>query len=297
MNASWLQRSAFGIVIITMLLQGAALSAPPATRADALPQRERPLVIAHQGGEHERPSNTMASFTHAAALGVDVLEMDIHSSADGVLVTIHDDTVDRTTNGSGKVNALTLTELKALDAGWYWTADDGATYPYRGQGITIAALEEVLAAFPTMPMNIEIKQVEPSIAAPFCGLLREYGATDRVLVASFRAAAMADFRAVCPEVTTSLVEDEVRVFFYHYLALGAPLYRVPGNATAVQVPEFGGGFHILTPSFVRAAHGRGLDVHAWTINDAATMEQMIAIGVDGIITDRPTLLQQTLAQP
>lgn len=253
-----------------------------------------PLVIAHQGGEQLWPSNTLLAFENAVALGVDVLEMDIHSTADGVLVTIHDDTVDRTTDGSGRVNDLTLAQIKALDAGDYWSADDGATYPFRDQGITIATLAEVFSAFPRMLMNIEIKQVQPSIAQPLCDLIRQRGKQNEVLVASFRQQAMDDFRAACPEVATSLVEDEVRPFFYRYLAYAAATYSPAGHA--VQVPERASGFHILTSRFVRAAHNRNMHVHAWTINETADMQRLLDLGLDGIITDRPDRLLALLGR-
>ena len=161
----------------------------------------RPLVIAHQGGEELWPSNTMYAFDRAAALGVDMLEMDLHVTADGALVLMHDETVDRTTDGTGRLEDMTLAQVKALDAGYYWTDDDGQTFPFRGQGITVATLEELFQAFPDMPMNIEIKLVENvPIVEPFCQLIRQHGKQDQILVASFHDDAMAQFRAACPEV-------------------------------------------------------------------------------------------------
>lgn len=253
----------------------------------------RPMVIAHQGGEHLWPSNTMLAFQNAVDLGVDVLEMDIHASAENQIVTIHDDTVDRTTNGAGRITELTLAELKDLDAGHYWT-EDGQTYPFRGQGVTIATLEEIFEAFPDTPMNIEIKQESPSIAASFCDMLRTYERTDLTLVASFSTLAMNDFRAACPEVATSLVSDEMRNYFYRYLAWLGQTFSPPGEAA--QVPEYNSGYHILTPRFVRASHQRGMEVHAWTINEADDLQRMIDLGVDGIITDRPDLLLELLGR-
>jgi glycerophosphoryl diester phosphodiesterase len=171
----------------------------------------RPLVMAHQGGEELWPSNTMYAFERAVALGVVVLEMDLHVTADGALVLIHDETVDRTTDGTGVVEQMTLAEVKALDAGHYWTADGGQTFPFRGQGITIATLEELFQTFPDMPMNIEIKLVENTpIVEPFCQLIRQYGKQDQILVASFHEDAMAEFRAVCPEVATSTSQNTGR---------------------------------------------------------------------------------------
>lgn len=253
-----------------------------------------PLVIAHQGGEHLRPSNTLAAFANAVDLGVDVLEMDIHSTQDGMLVVMHDDTVDRTTDGHGRIQDLTLAAIKELDAGYYWTDDDGQTYPYRGQGITVPTLEEVLAAYPDMPMNIEIKQSEPSIVRPFCDLLDQYDLRERVLVASFHPETMVEFRAACPGVATSMTEPEIRRFFtLNTLHLGR-LFNPPG--AAFQVPEYSGDLHVVTPRFLAGARERGIDVHPWTINDAADMQRLVDLGVDGVITDRPDLLLEILGR-
>ncbi|MFQ5434029.1 MAG: glycerophosphodiester phosphodiesterase [Anaerolineae bacterium] len=252
------------------------------------------MVIAHQGGEGLRPSNTMAAFSNAMTLGVDVLEMDIHLTADGEIVVMHDDTVDRTTNGTGAIKEMTLAQIKALDAGDYWTDDDGRTHPYRGQGITVPTLREVFEAFPDMPMNIEIKQKEPPMVEPFCALIREYGMADRVLAASFHPEAMTAFRETCPEVATSMVEDEIRPFFVLNLAFVGGVYAFPGEA--LQVPEYSGNLHVVTPRFVRTAQRQNVAVHVWTVNDPADMQRMLELGVDGIITDRPDLLLDVLGR-
>ncbi len=281
------------VVVVAVVLVAAALLTPPAPEL-AFFESDRPMVIAHQGGEGLRPSNTMIAFENAVALGVDVLEMDVHSTSDGALVLIHDDTVDRTTDGTGRVTDFTLAELQQLDAGEYWTPDDGATYPYRGQGVRIPTLEEIVTAFPQMKYNIEIKQVEPSIASSLCEALRIHDLTERALVASFHPTAMNQFRAACPEVATSMVEDEIRPFFIlNTLFLGG-LYRPPGSA--FQVPEYSGSLHVLTPRFVRGAHGNNVAVHPWTIDDPADMARFLDMGVDGIITDRPDILIEVLGE-
>ncbi|MCA9959299.1 MAG: glycerophosphodiester phosphodiesterase [Anaerolineales bacterium] len=258
-----------------------------------------PMVIAHQGGEELRPSNTMIAFQHAVDLGVDVLEMDIHMTQDGVIVVIHDATVDRTTDGSGAIQEMTFAEIETLDAGYYWTDDDGATYPYRGQGIRVPALAEVLQAFPDIPLNIEIKQAEPSIVVPFCDLLREYGMAEQVLVPSFDAETIAAMRATCPEVATSLVRPEVTQFWIlNVLGLSAA-FRAPGEA--IQVPERStlpvlGEVQVVTERFVRNAHRHHVAVHVWTIDETDDMARLLDLGVDGLITDRPdrmlTLLER-----
>lgn len=255
---------------------------------------QRPLVMAHRGGRGLWPENTLYAFEQAAAMGVDVLEMDLHSTADEVLVVMHDDTVDRTTDGSGPIQSLTLAEIKALDAGYRWSADEGQTFPYRGQGITVPTLEEVFAAFPDMALNIEIKQAEPSLVEPFCQLMREHGLGERVLVASFHQETVEAFRQACPKVATSSGEGEVIALFALSKLFLEATYGPA--AQAVQVPEYRSGLHVLTPRFVDAAHSRGLEVHAWTINETPDMQRLVALGVDGVITDYPDRLMEVLGR-
>ena len=255
---------------------------------------QRPLVMAHRGGKGPWPENTLYAFEQAAAMGVDVLEMDLHSTADGVLVVMHDDTVDRTTDGSGPIQSLTLEEIMALDAGYHWSAGDVGTFPYRGQGIAVPTMEEVFAAFPDTPLNIEIKQEDPPLVEPFCRLIREYGMGERVLVASFHQETVEAFRQTCPEVATSSGEGEVIALFVLSKLFLEATYGP--EAQAVQVPEYRSGLHVLTPRFVTAAHGRGLEVHAWTINETPDMERLVELGVDGVITDYPDRLLEVLGR-
>ncbi|MGC9335211.1 MAG: glycerophosphodiester phosphodiesterase [Anaerolineae bacterium] len=285
-----------GLVVLGVIVYAVlALLARPAAQHPFFAQFDGyPLVMAHQGGNGLWPDNTFYAFEQAVALGVDVLEMDVHSTADGALVVIHDRTVDRTTDGSGAVHDLTLAELQALDAAYRWTPDDGGTFPYRGQGITVPTLEELFVAFPGMPMNIEIKQAEPSIAMPLCDLIREYGMADRVLVVSFHEEATKEFRQICPEVVTGTTQNEVITLF----ALSKPYLEgvYSPAAGAVQVPEYRSGLHVITARFLDAAHNRGLQVHAWTINDEADMRRLVDLGVEGIITDYPDRLLQVLGR-
>jgi glycerophosphoryl diester phosphodiesterase len=262
---------------------------------------ERPLVIAHQGGERLYPSNTLLAMQESAALGVDVLEMDIHASSDGVLVVIHDDTVDRTTDGAGAVKEMTFAELSQLDAGYYWTGDEGATYPYRGQGITIPAFAEVLTTFPDMRLNVEIKPPDPAVAQAACDLLRQHGASERALVGTVHDEVIAAFRAACPESPTSMVESEIRPFWILSTLFLGQLYQSPVGAAALQVPERAslpviGEVQVITPRFVRIIHKHNLEVHTWTINETADMERLLATGIDGIITDRPDLMLELIGR-
>lgn len=257
---------------------------------------ERPavMVIAHQGGNHLWPDNTLFAFENAIDLGVDVLEMDLHITSDDVLVIIHDETVDRTTDGSGEVEQMTLAEIKALDAAYRWTRDEGTTYPHREQGISIPTLEEVFQAFPGQRMTIEIKKTERSMAAPFCAMIRKYNMQERVLVASFHDERMAEFRAECPEVATSSARQETTIFVLLTKAWLGGLFSPEFHS--LQVPKESSGITVMTPGFVQAAHARNLKVEPWTINDPEQMKLYIEWGVDGMITDRPDLLLEILGR-
>lgn len=253
-----------------------------------------PLVIAHQGGDGVWPGESMLAFQNAVDLGVDVLEMDLHITSDGVLVLMHDETVDRTTDGTGEIESMTLTEIKQLDAAYDWSPDDGDTFPYRGQGIQVATLEEVFTAFPEMRMTIEIKKTNSSMAKPFCDLIRAYDMQEKILVASFHDERLKEFRAECPEVATSSAKDETTIFVLMTKAFLGGFYSPAFYS--LQVPEKSGGITVITPAFVKAAHARNLAVEPWTINDAETMRKFIEWGVDGIITDRPDIMMEVLGR-
>lgn len=281
------------IILLAVSYVALAWQAQPVPEHPFFSQQDGVMVIAHQGGEWLRPSNTLVAFDHAMELGVDVLEMDIHQTADHVIVLMHDATVDRTTDGSGAIKEMSFAEIRELDAGTYWTDDDGQTYPYRGQGIQVPTLEEMFQRYPNMRMNIEIKQETPSMVRPFCQLIRDYNMEEKILVATFHKATMEEFRETCPQVITSMVEPEIQLFFgLNTVFLGA-LFQAPG--TAFQVPRTSslpliGEVDVITERFVRVAHSHNIQVHAWTINETAEMERLIGLGVDGIITDRPDLL-------
>lgn len=255
------------------------------------------LVMAHQGGNHLWPDNTMTAFRGAAQMGVDVLELDIASTSDGVLVVIHDLTVDRTTNGSGPVNSFTLEEIRQLDAAYHWPHHvpvEERSYPYRGQGIVIPTLEEVFLEFPDIRINVEIKQADPPIVEKLGELIDEYDRWDRTLIASFDADTMYAFRARWPQAATSAVEPEVRRFFTMNLLFFGRFY--PSPAAAFQVPNRFGNLHVIRPRFVRIANRRGVDVHGWTPNTEEAIQEMIDDGVQGIITDRPDIAMRLLGR-
>lgn len=252
----------------------------------------RPLVIAHRGGAGISPENTLFAFKRAFDLGVDVLELDFHRTADGELVVIHDATVDRTTDGTGAIAAMNLAEIRKLDAGFRWTNDGGKTFPFRGKDIKIPTLREVFEAFPDIKINIEPKYTTPSPVKPLCDLIAEFKRTDKVIVGTFHSEVLGDFRQTCKGVATSASPSEVSFFLARY-ELGLSQNYSP-EMQVLQIPEKLGSLQIVTGDYIKAAHSRNLDVHVWTINDIEDMKRLIAIKVDGIMTNYPDRLLDLL---
>lgn len=245
-------------------------------------------VIAHRGGRGLWPENTLFAFRNATALGAHVLEMDLRHAADGEIVVLHDETVDRTTDGRGPVAALSVAELQRLDAGHRWTADGGRTFPYRGQGIAVPTLREVFAALPDARMNLEIKPRGPAMAVPLCALIRGHGMTHRVAVVSVDQPAIDAFRVACPEVATAATRDEVvRFALLSAVFLGQ---RFAPPAPALQVPEEVGPFRLLAPRFLHDARRLNIKVEVWTVNEPGDMQRLLVLPVDGVITDYPDRL-------
>lgn len=285
MRSRWLRIVLAVLAALIVIYAGAALLARPAPDHVWFDDIQHPMVIAHQGGDGLWPGETMFAYEQAAEMGVDVLEGDVHISADGVLILMHDETLDRTTNGTGEIEDYTLAELKELDGAYDWSPDEGQTYPYRGQGIEIATVEELFSAFPDTPILLEIKLTRASITQPLCDLIGEHGLEDNVMIGSFHDERLAEFRAMCPEIATSMARDETQTFFIFNTLFLAPAFSPPAHA--FQVPEYSGDLHVVTPRFVRAAHNRNMEVHVWTVNETADMQRMLDLGVDGLITDYP----------
>jgi glycerophosphoryl diester phosphodiesterase len=281
----------------------------------------RVLNMAHQGGEIEAPSNTLFAFKTALQKGADVLELDVHATSDRHLVVLHDATVDRTTDGTGRVDEMTLPRIKELDAAHWFVPECGTcheqaeeAYAYRGYAtgeraipeeleeegfvpndFRIPTLREVLEAFPDTFINIEIKATAPD-TEPYeealADLLAEFGRTTDTIVVSFLDHAIERFKLAAPDVNTATATGQTAAF---WASTQGPLPGAPNpRYQALQVPITFEGLTVVTPDFVERAHANGLAVHVWTINDRQEMEWLISIGVDGIMTDRPTLLEEVL---
>jgi glycerophosphoryl diester phosphodiesterase len=291
----WPRRAAALVAGVAVLAGAAWTLRTEAVQAPGRFVQARPLNIAHGGAQGRAPANTMPAFEQAVELGADALELDVQLSADGHAVVFHDDTVDRATDGTGRVGDLALSELKALDAGYHWTDEDGNT-PYRGQGVTIPTLAQVLAAFPHQPVIAELKAAaDPAVAREVANVLAARDRRDDVVVASFDEGLLNRFRDLAPKVPTSLAEDEVRTFYTLHLAGLHRWWRPPG--VAMQASEHYEGRHVVDRRFVDAADDLGLQVHVWTVNERSAMRRMIELGVEGIITDYPGRLADELDEP
>jgi glycerophosphoryl diester phosphodiesterase len=268
----------------------------------------RIIAYAHQGGAWESPSSTIFAIDRALAAGATAVELDVHATADGELVVCHDATVDRTTPAAGTIASFTLAELRQLDFSYWFVPGADVTpdrpegeYPYRGRApedprFGIATLREVLERFPDVVLNLDIKQTAP-VVTPYeeslARLLAEFERTDDVIVASFLDPATDAFRKCAPNVATSAGTSATAEFWRAVQAKEA-VPQVP--VVAYQVPERMGDLVVVDEAFVEAAHRNGKAVHVWTVNEATAMERLIGLGVDGIISDVPTILCRVTAE-
>jgi len=242
-------------------------------------------VFAHRGGAALRPENTLAAFDHGLALGADGLEFDVQLSRDGVVVVHHDRTVDRTTDGRGPIAALTAAELARLDAGYYFSNDPtNRTYPFRGLGISVPTLAEVLGRYRDKLLIVELKTNDTHLAYRTIDEIRGADALSRVAIGAFGTRVLRATRAYEPRIVTGSSRGETRLALYRSWInwpVGDPPYD------AFQVPEFSGSTRVVSPRFIRYAHNAGVAVQMWTINDADEMRRLLEWGADGIISDRP----------
>jgi glycerophosphoryl diester phosphodiesterase len=257
-------------------------------------QASYPLAFAHRGGAKLWPENTMVAFQGAVDLGYQYLETDLHATRDGVLVTIHDSTLARTTDGSGSVSEHTLEELKRLDAGYHFSPDGGQSFPFRGKGLTVPTLAEVAETFPQLRLNVEVKQKNPPVVETLVSFIEERKLHDRILVSSFQDEVIREFRRHMRDhiATSSATWEAVRFWSASRVGLTG-LLRCPYDA--LQVPPRQGRLTVVDRRFVSAAHRRGLQVHVWTVDEPDEMRRLLGLGVDGIMSDRPDLLLEVLS--
>lgn len=248
-----------------------------------------PYAVAHRGSRLLWPENTMEAFQGAVDLGYRYLETDLHRSSDGVLMVFHDDTVERTTNGSGPVSSKTAAELANLDAAYHFAPHQG--YPRRGTGVGIPTLEDVFDAFPSIRLVLDLK--EAGLEADLAAFLRRRGLEDRVIVGAFSDARLARFRNASEgRVATSSGPAET-LALWTAARFGRTLST---KADALQIPEDFAFIALPDRKLVQAAEAGGRQVHVWTVNDPDHMARLLDVGVHALITDRPDVLKQLLVE-
>lgn len=252
-----------------------------------------PRRIAHRGASGTHPENTIEAFRAARAAGAQGFELDVHRSADGEIVVIHDGTLDRTTDGRGEVRTRTLAELQAFDAGARFTVDGGRTRPFLGTGVRIPTLREVCETFPGVPLIVEIKQGEPHLEPDLARILRETGAAERALVFSLDQEPVGRYRALGRDRPTGYGPAEVADFLRRLQSGDWMGYRP--EALAFAVPVRHESTQIISASFLEAAHRFGREVYVWTVNEPQQMHALLDLGVDGLISDFPERLRDVIA--
>ena len=257
------------------------------------------LAIAHRGGANIAPEETLTAFQKSANLGVDVLEFDVHMTSDNVPVVIHDATVDRTTNGEGNVNEMTLNEIKQLDAGYHFQNRNGE-YSYRGENVEIPTVEEVFQELPDQQFLIELKDTnDPDLYEPMIqemwDLIQEYNMEDQVIIASFDHNINERFQEVSNnQVAIGAGEQEVTPYVALNILRLNSLANV--NADALQLPKEQFGIDLVDSNLLEKSEERNIDVYYWTINNPETMRELIDKEVDGIMTDNPDILVDLLEE-
>ena len=254
-------------------------------------KRDSIQMIAHRGGSLESPENTLLAFDHTMKISPHfILEMDIHLTKDEHLAVIHDDTVDRTTNGKGAVSEMTLEQLQELDAGWHYQNDKGE-YIYRSQGVQIPSLRQVLERYPQQKMIVELKSLSTKAAQKFIDAIEEFKAFEHVAIASYSHQAISYIRSkrdwifvVTPtEIYKSLIL--LNMFLEPIDPMPADIYCIPEMSMFIPV---------LSKRLLKEMRRRDKPAFVWTINKEEDMRRLIDMGVDGIITDRPSTLFQLI---
>lgn len=249
---------------------------------------EHPIRFAHRGSRVLWPENTMVAFQGAVDLGYRYLELDVRVTSDAVVVVHHDATLDRTTSHSGKIADLSLEEIHGADAGHHFGEEDG--FPHRSSGVIVPTLEEVLLTWPDVHVNIDLKA--PRSEWPVADLITRLGRQDQVMIGSFNDRRVARFRRITEgRIATSVGPGHAMAMWAasrlgRHSAHPAQAFQMPHNYRAFPIDE----------RFVDAVHDSGAHLHVWTVNEPDDMRAMLQLGVDGIVTDRPDLLNEVVAE-
>lgn len=238
-----------------------------------------PRVIAHRGLALEAPENTLLAFAHAVGIGITHIETDVHVSADGVAMVAHDPDLSRVGGMATRVDGLTASELAEIDL---------------GGGQHMPTLAEALDGFPDAFFNIDLKTM--GAVVPTVETITDLKARDRVLLTSFSERRRRAGLRLLPDVATSASGPRFAAALLASVVRGGPLVRAALRGLhAVQIPQRALGLDTVSPARIRAFHDAGAEVHVWTINDASTMRELLARGVDGIVTDRADIGMEVVA--
>jgi glycerophosphoryl diester phosphodiesterase len=251
----------------------------------------RPIVFGHRGASGEAPENTLVAFERALAQGAEILETDVHVTRDGEVVIAHDDDVSRMTDGAGHIAELRFREVAALDAGYRFSPDGGRSHPYRGRGVRIPALREVFRRLPETRFNIEVKANDARLIQGVVDLVAEHERAHLTLLAAAEEATLAAVRTEIARrgVPAALGASVADVLGFVRAAIGHG--AAPKEPMALQIPPSFAGEPLVTPALVEFAHRHDVQVHVWTINDEDEMRRLLALGVDGIMSDFPGRLR------
>lgn len=241
---------------------------------------DRFAIVGHRGNAAHAPENTIESFSEAVALGVDALELDVRVSGDGHVIVIHDPTLDRTTDRTGPVHLLPLADVKAADAGARFTPDGGATFPWRGEGVQVPTLREVLDTFPDTPLLIEIKSADA--AQGTLEIIESHDAMERCIVASFDWRALEPFRGTAIRRGASR-RDTARLFWRAIVR--QPPERVDFDVMCM--PPAYRGLPLPVGGYAAILAPHEVPVHVWTVDDPAEARALRGVGVRGIISNDP----------
>ncbi len=276
----------------------ALVTAQPRPKKDAL-EYERPMILAHRGGSALAPESSMAAFKKAASYGIDGFEIDIRLTSDEELIVFHDEFIDRTTDGAGKVSDLTLEKLRTYDLGYHFEDLEGQ-HSYRGKKEKIVTLSELLKEFPEMYINIDMKDSPETyegslMPSKLWRLIESEGAVDRVGVTSFYDEQIDRFNLYAQNRTViGAGENEIKKAYGAFNSQFGHLYKP--RADMIQIPIRSSVFNLVSPRFIAFLGELNIPVHYWTINDPEAMRALVAAGAKGIITDRPDLAVEAIKE-
>jgi len=251
----------------------------------------RPRVIAHRGASGLFPENTFEAFRAADELHAPYVELDIHMTADGQIVVVHDPDLRRISGHAGIIGQMALDELQEIDAAYNFSPEGFAGYPFRGKGVRVPTLAAVFTRFPHLRFVVEIKQTGPSLVASMLEVIDRATMRRRVLIASEHQEPIEEVRALAPRMPTNFARQDAADFFS---AMPLHTHDYVPRGDALQLPPEYKSLKMITANSVAAAHRIGVEVHVWTINEESAMRAMLALGVDGIITDYPDRLTRLL---